>query len=127
MSHKIPISVIVPVYNEGSNITLFLQTLEKTVKIKHEVLIIFDFYEDDTLPVVKKLKKQFTNIRLAKNKFGTGVINACKTGFIESKGNSIVVIPGDLVLMGSKPENYAESHRHFLILPFRSFIPSSVV
>lgn len=96
MNQKLPISIIVPVLNEGSNITLFLQTLERAIKIKHEVLIIFDFNEDNTVPVARKLKKQFPNIRLVKNDLGPGLINACKTGFMKSKGEFVVVLPGDV-------------------------------
>lgn len=96
MSNKIPISIIVPVYNEGSNIALFLQALEKAVKIKHEVLVIYDFDDDDTIPVVKKLQKKITNIKLIKSNFGPGIINACKTGFLKARGDFIVVMPADL-------------------------------
>lgn len=96
MNLKLPISIIVPVYNEGSNITLFLQALERAVKIKHEIIIVYDFDQDDTVPVVKKLQHKFSNIRLIKNNLGRGLINACKTGFIKAKGNFIVVMPGDL-------------------------------
>lgn len=90
------ISVIVPVYNEGSNISLFVQALEKAVKIKHEILIVYDFDEDNTVPVARKLKKQFPNLKLTKNNLGPGLINACKTGIKQSSGDFIVIMPGDL-------------------------------
>ena len=62
--NKIYISVIVPVYNEGENITKFIYNLESSVNIAHEVLIIYDSYQDDTIPVVSKLKDKFINIKL---------------------------------------------------------------
>lgn len=93
---KIAISIIVPVYNEGANITKFITDLETSVNVKHEVLIVYDFHKDDTVAVAKKLKKQFRNIKLIKNIFGSGLINACKTGFKKSKANFVVVMPGDL-------------------------------
>lgn len=96
MNLKPPISIIVPVYNEGSNIALFLQALERAIKIKHEIIIVYDFDQDDTVPVSRKLKKQFPNIRLVKNILGPGLVNACKTGFMKSIGDFIVVMPGDL-------------------------------
>ncbi|MDO8639242.1 MAG: glycosyltransferase [Candidatus Daviesbacteria bacterium] len=94
--NKIYISVIVPVYNEGANISQFISSLESSVKIKHEVLIIYDFDKDDTIPVVNRLKDKFINIKLIKNIFGPGLINACKTGFKKARADFIVVIPGDL-------------------------------
>lgn len=93
---KIYISIIVPVYNEGTNIAKFIYNLETSVNIKHEVLIIYDFYKDNTVPIVKRLKRQFRNIKLIKNIFGSGLINACKTGFKKAKGNFMVVMAGDL-------------------------------
>lgn len=93
---KIYISVIVPVYNEGANITKFINDLETSVNIKHEVLIIYDFDKDDTVPAVKKLKEEFKNIKLVKNIFGSGLINACKTGLKKAKANFMVVMAGDL-------------------------------
>lgn len=96
MKIKLPISIIVPVYNEGSNIAFFIHALEKAVKIKHEVLIVYDFDEDNTIPVAKKLQRQFPNIKLTKNNLGSGLINACKTGIIQNKGDFIVIMPGDL-------------------------------
>ncbi len=76
MNLKLPISIIVPVYNEGSNITLFIQALEKKVKIKHEIIIVYDFDQDDTVPVVKKLQYKFSNIWMIKNNLGRSLINA---------------------------------------------------
>ncbi|OGE72384.1 hypothetical protein A3H40_04030 [Candidatus Daviesbacteria bacterium RIFCSPLOWO2_02_FULL_38_15] len=94
--NKIYVSVIVPVYNEGENITKFIYNLESSVNIAHEVLIIYDSDQDDTIPVVSRLKDKFINIKLIKNIFGSGLINACKTGFKKAKGDFMVVIPGDL-------------------------------
>ncbi len=93
---KIYISVIVPVYNEGTNITKFIYGLESSVNIKHEVLIIYDFDKDDTIPIVKRLKSKFKNIRLIRNIFGSGLINACKTGFKKANADFVVVMAGDL-------------------------------
>ncbi len=96
MHPKLPISIIVPVYNEGSNIALFIQALERAIKIKHEIIIVYDFDQDDTVPVAKKLQYKFSNIRLIKNNLGRSLINACKVGFEKAKGSFIVVMPGDL-------------------------------
>lgn len=93
---KIYISIIVPVYNEGANITKFIYSLETSVNIKHEILIIYDFDKDDTIPVAKELKKKFKNIKLIKNLFGSGLIKACRTGFKKANTDLMIVMPGDL-------------------------------
>lgn len=93
---KFPISIIVPVLNEGPNISAFLYSLESAVKNEHEVIIVYDFDNDDTITVIKKLKNKIPNVKLVKNAWGGGLINAVKTGFMESLGEFIVVMPADL-------------------------------
>lgn len=94
--NKIYLSIIVPVYNEGTNIRKFIYNLESSVNTKHELLIIYDFDEDDTVPIVKSLNRKFKNIKLIRNAFGSGLIKACRTGFKKAKADLMVVIPGDL-------------------------------
>lgn len=90
------ISIILPVFNEGKNISKQIEELEKIIKYKHEIIIVYDFKEDDTVPFVKKLQKKYRFLRLVKNNLGRGVINAVKTGFGSSSGGAVVVMPADL-------------------------------
>lgn len=90
------LSIVLPVYNEGENIVPQIEAIEKTVRSNHEVLVIYDFDEDNTVPEAKKLVKKYKSIRLVKNTFGKGVINAVKTGFGKSRGEFLVVMPSDL-------------------------------
>lgn len=90
------ISIILPVFNEGENISRQIESIEKSVKPNHEVLIIYDFDEDNTVPVAQKLAKKFKTVSLVKNIYGRGIINAVKTGFKRSRGQYIVVMPADL-------------------------------
>lgn len=95
---KLPnmISIILPVFNEGKNIKKQIDAIKKSVVASHEVLIVYDFDEDDTVPVVKKLQKKLNNVKLVKNIFGRGVIPAVKTGFEKAQGDYLVVMPADL-------------------------------
>jgi len=96
MPFKQFLSIVLPVYNESGNIHQQIEELKKKLKYDHEILVVYDFDEDTTVPVVKKLQKKLKTLRLIKNIFGRGVINAVKTGFKESKGDVIVVMPADL-------------------------------
>lgn len=96
MKKRILISVILPVYNEGKNISEQIEELEKTIATKHEIVIVYDFDEDDSVIPVKKLQKKYNHIILVKNIFGGGLINAVKTGFEKAKGDFVVVMPADL-------------------------------
>lgn len=94
------ISVILPVYQEGKNIGRQIADLEKTLSPDHEILVVYDFEEDDTVPAVREIQRHSDRnrklIRLLKNEFGSGVINAVKTGFKNAVGDLLVVMPADL-------------------------------
>ena len=94
--NKVELSIILPVFNEGKNIANQISTIEKSVTFDHEVLIVYDFDRDDTVPPVLKLQKKYPNIKLVKNIYGKGVIKAVKTGFEKSRGETVVVMPADL-------------------------------
>ncbi len=70
------LSVIIPVYNEGDNILQTLAAIDREVTIPHECLIVYDFEEDDTLTALVPVQPDRKNLRLVKNLFGRGVLNA---------------------------------------------------
>lgn len=90
------ISIILPVYNEGKNIAKQIRAIAGEIRNSYEILIIYDFDEDDTVPAVKKLQNKNLSIKLIKNIFGRGLVNAVKTGFNTARGDVLVVMPADL-------------------------------
>ncbi len=99
-------SIVVPVYQEGANIEGFLRDLEKQALPPHEVLLVYDFPEDDTLAAVAALEPPCRAVRLVHNTLGRGVLNALKAGFQASRGDVVVVMmadrsddPGDVAAM----------------------------
>lgn len=97
---SIAISIVCPVYKEDKNISRVLSTINSQVTTPHEILLIYDFPEDPTVPAAKKFisQQKATNIRLIKNSIDTsrGVLNAIKTGFKVARGQAIVVMMADL-------------------------------
>lgn len=93
---KLPISILLPVYNEGDNITKQINEIEKKLEYKHEIIIIYDFDSDNTVPPVRALQNKFANIVLLRNSYGSGLINAVKSGFNVARGRAVVVMPADL-------------------------------
>ena len=74
------VDFIVPVYNEGSNIANALGEIYATVTLPKRVLIVYDFDEDDTVPVVRELAPDYPGLELVRNTIGRGVINAIRAG-----------------------------------------------
>ncbi len=89
------ISIVVPVHNEAENIGPFLRDLEMRLQEPHEILIVYDFPEDSTLPAIAALQPPCRHVRPIHNTLGKGVLNALKAGFQGSAGDVIVVMMAD--------------------------------
>ena len=90
------LNIVIPVYNEAENIKNTIFEINQRVSTPHKIFIIYDFDEDNTLPVARNLMKKQNNIELVKNKYGKGVLNAIKTGFENIKEGVILVVMADL-------------------------------
>src|SRR3972149_1998022 len=90
------LSIVMPVYNEGEVIDKTIRRVETVVKTPHELLIVYDMDEDTTVPPVKKLQKKFKNVKLIKNIYGRGALNALKTGIKKASGDALCIMMADL-------------------------------
>jgi glycosyltransferase involved in cell wall biosynthesis len=89
------ISIVVPVYNEADNIPPLLRDLERAIHEPHEILLIYDFPEDSTLPAVAAIQPPCRHVHLVHNTLGRGVLHALKAGFKASRGDVVVVMMAD--------------------------------
>src|SRR5262249_53364921 len=89
------ISLVVPVYNEAANIQSFLRDVTAQVHEPHEILIVHDFPEDNTLPAIAAMLPPCPAVRLVHNTLGRGVLNAIKSGFQASRGDVVIVMMAD--------------------------------
>lgn len=91
------LSVVIPAYNEGENIARVLEALHEKVHVSpREVLIVYDFAEDTTVPVVKRLEPAYPDVSLLRNRFGRGALNALKTGLLAARAPHVLVTMADL-------------------------------
>jgi glycosyltransferase involved in cell wall biosynthesis len=90
------LDIVIPVYNEGSNILLTLGALAREVKTAFRVLICYDKPDDDTLPVIQSHSDRFADMRVefVQNR-GQGAHGAVLTGFAASDAPFIAVYPAD--------------------------------
>jgi len=94
MDNKHGVSIVIPVYNEQENILTTLGRIEKEVKIPFEVLIIYDFDEDNTLAVLSNADFKM-NLKKIKNAYERGVPTAIKTGLDNSTYDAVVIVMAD--------------------------------
>ncbi len=89
------VSLVVPVYQEAENICLLLRDLERHVAEPHEILIVYDFPEDNTLPAIAGMDPPCSAVRPVHNTLGKGVLNALKSGLKAARGDVVVVLMAD--------------------------------
>ena len=89
------LSIVIPVYNEPDNIGPTLRRIEAEVRTPHEVLVVYDFDADTTVPVVRRLQPEMPAVRLHRNEVGRGVLNAMKSGIAASTAPLVLITMGD--------------------------------
>jgi dolichol-phosphate mannosyltransferase len=89
------LSIVVPVYNEPENIGPTLRRIAEQVRTPHEILVVYDFDADTTVPVVRKLQEDLPQVRLHHNDIGRGVLNAMKAGIGASRSPLVLITMAD--------------------------------
>ena len=91
-------SLVVPVYNEAENIAAFCANVRATLPPGYEVLVCYDFDEDNTLPALAALPEATRppNLRLVRNTLGRGVRYAIEAGMRAATAPVVVVTMADL-------------------------------
>jgi len=85
------LSIVLPVYNEGEAVEPILRAMHAGVATPHELVVVYDFDEDTTVPVVTRLAGEVPGLRGLRNDLGRGVLNAMRAG-IAGTGAPYVLI-----------------------------------
>lgn len=91
---KFELDLIIPVYNEGANILSVLRALDASVRTSAQVLICYDFEEDDTLRAIREGWTGAIPVIFVRNQ-GKGAHGAVMTGLHFSSAPFALVIPAD--------------------------------
>jgi glycosyltransferase involved in cell wall biosynthesis len=91
------VSILIPVKNEGLNLTIMLKILRAVVEVPHEVLVVFDRDGDDSLKVVDAMAPQYPTIRAVHNTLGPGILNALRSGIGRARGKYVLIFAADEV------------------------------
>jgi len=94
---RMRLSIVLPVRNEGINLQLMLRMLRGMVEVPHEVLVIYDRPEDDSVPVVEDLRPGYPKLRGVLNTLGPGVVNAIRAGVADAEGDLVLIFAADEV------------------------------
>lgn len=90
------LTIIVPVYNEGDNFPSLYKEIKSKINSPYKIIVVYDFEEDNTVPVVKQYGEKDSSLILHKNTRGRGVLNAILSGFDCVKTGPVLVTMADL-------------------------------
>lgn len=89
------LSILLPVRNEAANLKVLLRILPAVLDVSHEVLVIHDDPDDDSVPVVNDFAPRYPGLRAVRNERGRGLPNALRTGVTSAEGNIVLVFAAD--------------------------------
>ena len=90
------LSIVTPVYNEAGNFPTLYKEIKSKISVPHKIIVVYDFDEDTTVPIVKKFQKSDKKLSLVKNKKGKGALNAILSGFESVRTGPLLVTMADL-------------------------------
>ena len=94
MMDKVPLEIVIPIYNEGKNVIKLLNEFQNLIKTKIRVLLCYDKDDDN----IFQYKSDFINfnfeIVLVKNSL-SGPCEAIKKGLSYGKSDCVIVYPAD--------------------------------
>ena len=93
------ISVVVPVHNEERTVALLFEELQAALEPLDrpwEVLFVDDGSVDGTFAALTRLHSQHEEVRVVRLRRNFGKAAALQAGFIQSRGEVVVTIDGDL-------------------------------
>jgi glycosyltransferase involved in cell wall biosynthesis len=89
------VSVVMPVFKEGEAVEPVIRALTGAISTAHELIVVYDFDEDPTVPVIARLAGELPTVRGLRNDLGRGVLNAMKAGIAASAGDYVLITMSD--------------------------------
>ena len=91
---KVPLEIVVPIYNEGKKVLELLDQFQIFIKTKFRVLLCYDSDDDNIFDYKNDLQKYSCEVHLVKNS-STGPSEAIKKGLYYGKSDCVIVYPAD--------------------------------
>ena len=89
------LSVIMPVFREGAAVIPIIESLVRVLGPSDELIVVYDFEEDPTVPFLRDLASVLPQLRPLLNDRGRGVLNALKAGIAAATGQYVLITMAD--------------------------------
>jgi len=106
---KHTISIIIPLYNEESNISSIISHIKNNLSetlLDYELIVINDGSTDKTEPLLLEEQKLDNRVKILSYKQNKGKGHAVRMGVLNSKGDVVCFLDGDLDISPSEIKNY---------------------
>jgi dolichyl-phosphate beta-glucosyltransferase len=97
-NQTIPLSIVIPAYNEAQRILPYLQSIVAYLGQRgqpYEILVVDDGSQDDTAAIVERLQSQHQAIRLIRLPTNSGKGHAVRTGMQQAQGTLRLMADAD--------------------------------
>lgn len=92
---SVAVSVVIPAYNEGEDILHSLDRIFDAVQSECHVVVVVDFPEDTTVPVIERYAEKEPRLTYVVNTYGRGPANAIRFGIAHVTTPVVVVTMAD--------------------------------
>ena len=89
------LSIILPIHNEKESLPIMIRLLNSTLKIKHEIIVIYEDEKENSMEISYKLSEEIKDFKMIKNKYERGVRFAIQTGVDEANYDTIFITAVD--------------------------------
>jgi dolichol-phosphate mannosyltransferase len=89
------LAIVMPVYNEGDAVEPVVRAMTTGVATPHEIVIVYDFDGDTTVPAIVRLATEFPTVRGLRNDLGRGVLRAMQAGIAGTTAPYVLVSMAD--------------------------------
>ena len=89
------LSVVLPVRDEAASLRVLLRLMPGAIDVPHEVLVVHDKPDDDSVPVVEHFRERYPGLRAVHNDRGPGMPNAIRAGVSSATGEFILIFAAD--------------------------------
>jgi glycosyltransferase involved in cell wall biosynthesis len=129
-SSRPQISVVVPVFNQEDKIVQSIMRIKEVLNSMmqtYELIIVNDGSRDNTLLVIKNEEILDPHIKVVSYERNKGKGYAVKKGVLESYGNTVMFIDGDLEIDSKLIKKYTEELKEFDLAIASKAHPLSIV
>ncbi len=98
LGDEVVLSVVVPSYNESQTLPAVIADIDKicaSLEVSYEIVVCDDASSDKSLPILRYLETQYSNLRALHNERNLGVAGSLRRLYRQARGQWVAFWPAD--------------------------------